>query len=127
MTGAVRHEPSDSRFPRDYLRGCLLLLVAESPTHGYELIEQMCALGVRSSDTARVYRTLRTMEEQGLVVSQWEHSASGPARRTYRPTEVGEKWLRAWASALAECHRHFSACLARHRLVGSRTSAGGAG
>jgi poly-beta-hydroxybutyrate-responsive repressor len=124
MRQAVRHQPSDSQFPRDYLRGCLLLLLAESPTHGYELIEQMCALGVRSADTARVYRTLRTMEDQGLVVSQWEHSASGPARRTYRPTQVGEEWLRAWASALAECHRHFSTCLARHRLVGNAMSAG---
>lgn len=104
-----------------------MLLVSEAPTHGYELIERICALGIRSRDAARVYRTLRTMEQEGLVVSQWEHSATGPARRIYRPTGVGEHWLRNWASALADCHQHFSACLARHRRVGNAAGAGAVG
>ncbi len=117
MRGTLCHERSDRQFPRDYLPGCLLLLVAESPTHGYDLVEQICAFGIRSRDSARVYRALRTMEHEGLVVSQWEHSANGPARRKYRPTALGEEWLTVWVTALAECNSHFSACLARHQLV----------
>ena len=107
----------DPQFPRDYLRGCLLLLVAESPAHGYELIEQGSALGIRRGNGPQVYRTLRTMEDEGLVTSGWEHSATGPARRRYRLTQLGQEWLKVWTAAVDDFLRHFSTCLARHRPV----------
>ena len=115
----------DPQFPRDYLRGCLLLLVAESPAHGYELIERVCALGIRRGNAPQVYRTLRTMEDEGLVASRWEHSATGPARRKYQVTDPGQEWLRGWASSLDAFQRHFSSCLARHRLVANTGSHSG--
>lgn len=88
--------------PRNYLRPCLLLLLAEGTSHGYELLDRVAALGLARSDPGRLYRCLRAMDEDGLVRSVWEPSTSGPARRTYALTEEGREWLHALAGSLAE-------------------------
>lgn len=88
--------------PRNYLRPCLLLLLAEGTSHGYELLEQMVALGMDRADPGRVYRSLRAMDEDGLVRSTWAPSASGPARRTYDLTDAGRDWLHVLSQSVAE-------------------------
>jgi PadR family transcriptional regulator PadR len=86
-------EASGGLLPRNYLRPCLLLLLAEGTAHGYELLEQVHTLGLTSADAARVYRCLRTLDEEGLVRSRWEPSTIGPARRTYELTASGRRQL----------------------------------
>ncbi|HET9443855.1 MAG TPA: PadR family transcriptional regulator [Acidimicrobiales bacterium] len=109
--------------PRNYLRPCLLLLLAEGTSHGYELLEQVASLGMDSVDPGGLYRALRVMEADGLVASEWEHSTAGPARRTYRLTEDGVDWLHAWAGALRESHRYLSAYLNRYDGIAGAASA----
>jgi PadR family transcriptional regulator, regulatory protein PadR len=103
--------------PRNYLRACLLLLIAEQPAHGYDLLEQINALGLPSTDPGGLYRTLRAMEREGLVDSWWAHSNVGPARRTYSLTDEGLDWLHAWAGALRETHRLLGIYLRRYERV----------
>lgn len=91
--------------PRGFLEPCLLLLLAESPSHGYELLEQLRALGLTRIDAAALYRSLRGMDQAGLVECWWEPSQSGPARRTYALTDAGRERLHAWGSSLSEVHR----------------------
>lgn len=88
-------------FPRAYLRPSLLLLLGEAPSHGYDLLEQVRALGMRVAEPGGLYRALRAMDEEGLVRSWWEPSLSGPARRLYVITEDGRHALREWATELA--------------------------
>jgi PadR family transcriptional regulator, regulatory protein PadR len=47
-----------------------------------------------------VYRTLRQLEKQGLVVSGWDTSKDGPARRLYSLTDAGSDYLQMWAASL---------------------------
>jgi PadR family transcriptional regulator PadR len=82
-----------SGLPRAYLRPCLLLLLAEGPSHGYELLEAVEDLGLRCADAGGLYRALRAMDEAGEVRSWWERSESGPARRTYDITALGRRAL----------------------------------
>lgn len=103
--------------PRNYLRPCLLLLIAERPSHGYDLIERLEELGLGATDPGGLYRALRSMERDGLVDSGWETSNSGPARRTYNPTEEGVEWLHAWAGALSESRRLVGRFLDRYQAV----------
>ena len=100
MTG--EHDDVPVGLPRNYLRPCLLLLLAEGTAHGYELLEQVTALGMHRVDPGGLYRCLRAMDEEGLVRSAWEPSASGPARRTYTVTDEGRDWLHVLAGSLAE-------------------------
>ncbi len=103
--------------PRNYLRPCLLLLLAEGTSHGYELLEQVAALGLGRSDPGRVYRCLRAMDEDGLVHSVWTPSATGPARRTYALTDEGRDWLDALAGSLAEVSRALGAYQRRYKRL----------
>ncbi|MGH9182697.1 MAG: PadR family transcriptional regulator [Acidimicrobiales bacterium] len=107
--------------PRHYLRPCLLLLLAEGPSHGYELLEQVRAVGVRSADPGGLYRCLRTMENEELVSSWWEPSQAGPARRTYLLTEVGRAELHATMVSLGEVHRLLGGMEERYELRRARS------
>lgn len=86
--------------PRNYLRPCLLLLLGEEPTYGYELRDKLAPLSLGHWDPGTVYRTLNTMEDDGLVRSTWERSAEGPRRRRYEITPQGSHVLDAWAREL---------------------------
>lgn len=103
--------------PRNYLRPCLLLLLAEGTSHGYELLDQITALGLDRVDPGGLYRCLRAMDEEGLVRSSWEPSASGPARRTYQLTDEGREWLHVVAGSLAEVARSLSTYRRRYARV----------
>ena len=105
MTVPPTGDAGPGALPRNYQRPCILLLLAEAPAHGYELLEQLRGLGLDRLDTGALYRTLRTMEQEGLVRSRWEPSQMGPARRTYELTEDGLDWLHAWASSIKDVHR----------------------
>ena len=79
----------------------MLLLLRERPAHGYELLDAMPSLtGETRVDMGNLYRVLRALEEDGLVRSQWEADAPGPARRTYELTADGRRLLDEWAGAL---------------------------
>ena len=81
----------------------LLVLLAERPTHGYELLERLPPL-LREDrvDVGNLYRVLRALEDEGIVVSEWSADLPGPAKRTYTLTEDGRALLDAWWAALAQ-------------------------
>lgn len=109
--------------PRNYLRPCLLLLLAEGTSHGYELLEQVAELGMERVDPGGVYRCLRAMDEEGLVSSAWEPSTTGPARRTYTLTQEGQEWLHVLAGSLADVAKSLAAYRRRYqRLAEQPTS-----
>ena len=51
-------------------------------------------------ERAALYRTLRQLEANGNVVSEWETDHGGPARRLYSLTPEGERHLAEWAVVL---------------------------
>lgn len=86
--------------PRSWLQPFLLLALEQWQSHGYELIRRMSAFGFETLDRGSVYRTLRQLEKDGLVVSGWDTSKDGPARRLYTLTDAGRIYLNAWAASL---------------------------
>jgi PadR family transcriptional regulator PadR len=85
-----------------FMEPCLILLLLESPAHGYELLERLGQFGFKggSADAASMYRALRRLEEEGVLVSQWEESDAGPPRRSYRVTEEGCRLLGRWRETI---------------------------
>lgn len=110
-------EHRDNGLPRGYLRACLLLLVAEQPVHGYELLAQLRGLGLPKPDAGAVYRALRRLDDEGLVRSWWSESAAGPARRVYQTTAGGRRCLECLTAGLEQNHGQLSAFLDRHRCL----------
>lgn len=79
----------------------LLFLLADGSTHGYELLDRLPALtGEERVDVGNVYRALRGLEEEGLVVSEWRADLPGPAKRTYTLTSQGRAALASWLDSL---------------------------
>lgn len=113
---ARRHEGEDppGGLPKNFVRACLLLLVAEKSSHGYDLLERLNMLGFRRVDPGGLYRALRAMEQEGLMNSLWETSDMGPARRTYELTEEGRDWLHAWAGTLRDTKQIVTSYLDRY-------------
>jgi PadR family transcriptional regulator PadR len=100
--------------PRNFLRPCVLLLLRESPAHGYDLLERLKAFGFPGSDPGGLYRMLRGLEQEGLVHSAWEPSAAGPQRRIYEITRAGSEALHDHAKALAATGAILDAFVSRY-------------
>jgi poly-beta-hydroxybutyrate-responsive repressor len=116
-------EEPEGELPRAYLRPCLLLMLAEGPSHGYELLEQVRRLGIRGAEPGGLYRSLRAMERDELVTSCWQMSQAGPPRRTYLLNEAGHRALRASVGSLREVQRLLATVLDRYDdLVGQLDS-----
>jgi poly-beta-hydroxybutyrate-responsive repressor len=98
---------------RGLLHPFLLLLIFERPGHGYELIERLERLGAAGVEPGHVYRVLRGLERERLVVSTWIPSDSGPARRRYELTPAGLAGLESWMDRLARLGQVLDSCLAR--------------
>ncbi len=81
---------------RSFIQPRLLLLLAQKPAHGYELMEQLDENEGAAIDPALLYRTLRRFQADGLVTSTWDTRGGGAARRVYEITDEGLEYLHAW-------------------------------
>ena len=95
--------------PKDWLEPVALVTLREWNSYGYELMERLTQFGFEAMNPGTMYRTLRRMENNGVVESKWETSKGGPARRRYFITEAGEIYLRLWADALEQSQRTMNA------------------
>ena len=75
----------------------LEFLVSEGPMYGLQLVERSDGALKRGT----VYVTLGRMESKAFIESEQEQpvpGAIGLPRRIYRPTALGKRMLRAWAT-----------------------------
>jgi PadR family transcriptional regulator PadR len=86
--------------PRDLLVPYVLLAISAERAHGYYIEQYLRRMGLAQVEMTRIYRTLRQLEQQGLVTSAWEAGPDGPARRVYTLTDTGKTWLRGGATML---------------------------
>jgi DNA-binding PadR family transcriptional regulator len=91
------------RLPRLVEPTILLLLAEGGRKHGYQLLEEANELVVTDGeiDTGIIYRTLRTLEANGMVTSEWGPGTKGPSRRLYEITDHGRSHLEDWGTVLA--------------------------
>jgi DNA-binding PadR family transcriptional regulator len=90
--------------PRDFISPCLLLLLAERPAYGYQLLDELSHWGL-SKDTGSIYRALHELENAHLIRSEMEPSDSGPPRRRYHLAPHGQEQLWEWCERLANLQR----------------------
>lgn len=80
----------------------LYLLKTKGRSHGYDLVGALndYALTDALVEPGALYRTLRRLEENGYVISAWDVSGGGPARRIYELTDDGAEHLQEWGAVL---------------------------
>lgn len=100
---AVTEEERGATRIERFVEPCILLLLAEQNRHGYSLRDELVQREfVDDVDFGHLYRTLRRMEEAGLVSSEWAEEGPGPLKRVYRIAPAGRKLLQAWATSLRQ-------------------------
>lgn len=90
------------------LRPAVLTVLAAGEQYGYKLVKHLAAMPVyagHNPHAAGVYRCLKLMEQEGLVISSWQPSADGPAKRAYALTPTGLACLSSWLDTLQEYRR----------------------
>ena len=93
----------------------VLLVLRDSPGHGYELLEQLEGLMPNERiDMGNLYRILRSLEREGLVSSTWDADAPGPAKRVYVITSSGRRVLSQWVEAFKKIEQQIAAFTARY-------------
>src|ERR1035438_1207501 len=81
----------------------LFLLKQKGRAHGYELGTELRAHAFTDAEIegSALYRTLRQLEQNDCVTSEWDVEGSGPARRLYKLTPRGNEHLEEWITVLA--------------------------
>jgi len=102
----------------------LLLLKKKHRSYGYELSRalQDHALTDAEVERAALYRTLRQLEANGNVVSEWETDRGGPARRVYSLTPEGEHHLMEWTVVLGHLSKSMAGFVKDARACGTASS-----
>jgi DNA-binding PadR family transcriptional regulator len=85
-------------FEQGGLRLVILSLIAEQPSHGYQIIKTLEERtgGVYAPSPGVVYPTLTLLEEQGLI----EQSGTDGAKKLYSLTDAGAEAIKADAATI---------------------------
>jgi poly-beta-hydroxybutyrate-responsive repressor len=102
-----------------FLQPCLLVMLHREAGHGYSLLSGLGEFGFDTTamDPSLVYRALRDMEADGLVVSEWGDESLGPQRRVYSITPDGETYLAQWVGDLRRTRQEIDQLLAAYDRV----------
>lgn len=99
-----------SQLRRGVLELCLLQVLRDEPSYGYEIVSRLESLGPLASSENTIYPLLRRLKADGLLETFVRDSPAGPPRQYYRITADGRRRLTAlskeWiamASAVANC------------------------
>lgn len=95
--------PCEGKTLEKFIRPAILIALAEGDASGYSIVNRLAKMPVQDGkkpNAAGVYRALNAMEEEGLVLSNWEISANGPARKNYTLTEQGKHCMGTWMLTL---------------------------
>jgi DNA-binding PadR family transcriptional regulator len=102
-----------------YTEACLLLLLAERPGHGYELVErltQLFPLPDLVPDLSSIYRVIADLEDQGAIRSRWT-AGSGAGKKSCELTDDGWKLLHFWEERLRAEQERLARFFERYRLA----------
>jgi DNA-binding PadR family transcriptional regulator len=86
-----------------FIEPVLLLMIQErGRSYGYDLSGDLGNYAFTDAEIERaaLYRTLKILEKNHCVTSQWDLEGSGPARKVYALTKEGEEHLQQWAQVL---------------------------
>lgn len=114
----------DSQLLKGVLTMVLLHLIGERESYGYDLVEQVHAIGLAEVPDGSIYPALNRLEREGHITSYLVRSRAGPARKYYRLTESGRRSLadrqRAWNRLTRITSQLFTAELSTFGGEGSR-------
>jgi len=82
-----------SQLRKGTLELCVLGLIAQGDSYAFAMLQALQAAGQEISEGA-LYPLLKRLQKDGLISSYWRESDSGPPRKYYQLTPVGQQVLK---------------------------------
>lgn len=83
----------DSQLLRGILEGCILSIISEKETYGYEILSELENTGFKNLGEGTLYPLLTRLDNKKLIKCRKAKSPFGPIRKYFSITEEGEKKL----------------------------------
>lgn len=83
----------DSQLLKGVLTGCILQLLLKEELYGYTLSERLADNGFSDISNGTIYPLLLSMEKKGWIIGQMRESETGPKRKYYVVTALGQEEL----------------------------------
>ena len=85
-----------SQLLKGVLDMCLLALISEEPSYGYQMVRKMEERGLELVSEGSIYPLLSRLQKSGHVEGYMVSSSEGPKRKYYMTTSQGEEQLEDW-------------------------------
>ena len=79
----------DSQLMKGILEGCVLSVIAQGETYGYEILQKFADAGFDNLQEGTLYPVLTRLEKKGYI--SWRKA--GPIRKYYSVTGSGDEFL----------------------------------
>jgi PadR family transcriptional regulator, regulatory protein PadR len=98
-----------SQLLKGVLDMCLLSIIDEEPSYGYEMVRKLSDRGLDLVSDGTIYPLLSRLQRQGLIEGYLVESSGGPARKYYRTAPEAaaalEEWERDWRTLVEAVDR----------------------
>lgn len=82
-----------SQLLKGILEGCILSIISQDPTYGYELSIKLQNFGLDDVSEGSIYPILLRLQREGQIIGEMRKSDTGPKRKYYQLTDLGEESL----------------------------------
>ena len=100
-----------SQLRRGVVELCVLRLLRDAPSYGYEIVSMLETLGSLAANENTVYPLLRRLKMERYLETFSAPSPAGPPRQYYRLTARGRERLTALEAEWSEAVRAVDRCL----------------
>lgn len=84
---------ADSQLLKGILEGCVLGIISQKETYGYEILSVLEAKGLPDLGEGTLYPLLTRLNKNGLISCRKAKSPLGPIRQYYQLTPAGQERL----------------------------------
>lgn len=91
-----------SQLIKGILEGCILKIIGQSETYGYEIVSRLQENGFQDVREGTLYPLLLRLEKKKLISATYKPSPLGPSRKYYFLTEDGKEYLSGFYSSWQE-------------------------
>lgn len=83
-----------SQMLKGTLEGCILKVIREEETYGYQILQQLQKNGFTNMSEGTIYPLLLRLEKNRLIKAEFRNSELGPKRKYFSITAAGEEELK---------------------------------
>lgn len=87
-----------SQLLKGVLDMCLLALISEDASYGYEMVNKLQSRGLELVSEGSIYPLLARLQRRGYIEGYFVESSGGPPRKYYRILPAGTERLTRWST-----------------------------